>query len=58
MVLMMAEYIRKNPDSPLTSKIKGCKDQTEQFALFSKSASLNSGVKVLPDVDVDISVDA
>jgi len=55
---MMAEYIRKNPDSPLTSKIKGCKDQTEQFALFSKSASLNSGVKVLPDVDVDISVDA
>jgi hypothetical protein len=35
MVLAMTEYIRQNPDAPLSSKLKQCKSQSEQVLLFS-----------------------
>lgn len=35
LVLAMTEYIRQNPDSPAVLKLKQCKGQAEQFAVFS-----------------------
>jgi hypothetical protein len=40
MVLAMTEYIRQNPDAPLSSKLKQCKSQSEQVLLFSTLIAL------------------
>jgi hypothetical protein len=34
LVLAMTKYIRQNPDSPFTLRLKQCKGQAEQFAIF------------------------
>lgn len=35
--LKMAEFIRKNPDSILVPKLKQCKNQDEQAAIFEQA---------------------
>ena len=41
LVLAMAQFIRKNPDSPTSKRLKECKNQADQESIFIKEVIEN-----------------